>query len=219
MRKIKIALLLFVLAALGGCEVKISGGWTDSAPAEQSNAPAAPSAPILQNVEVGKTTLEQARALYPDLQRLNGGYMSFGNRILTDDSGAIEVYQREIRGNIPQHVLVFDGDSKVLQMVALFRADKDVAPFVRELEIIGFAPYPQLTEQEFAILNSGMFVTAEERQKVIDEEGWQQFKRGDLFALIVPAEVNNGIAGLTVTNLAYEPTHRAKWQRQQAAQR
>ena len=47
--------------------------------------------------------------------------------------------------------------------------------------------------------------------------GVQQFKRGDVFAMIVPAREDNGTALLVVTNLAYEPEHRAKWQRQEAA--
>ena len=129
----------------------------------------------------------------------------------------IEVYGREILNKSPQQILIFDSDSKVLQMVVLSRVDKDVTPFVRELEIIGFTSYPQLTEQEFAILNSGVFVTAEERQKVLGALGVQQFKRGDVFAMIVPAREDNGTALLVVTNLAYEPEHRAKWQRQEAA--
>ncbi|WP_225748012.1 hypothetical protein [Eikenella sp. Marseille-P7795] len=216
--KIKIALLLPLLAGLCACEMNTNGGSADSVPTEQSGAPAALSAPILQNVAVGKTTLEQAKERYPDLQRFNGGYMRFGNRMLAGDSGAIEVYQREIRGHAAQQSLVFDGDSKVLQMLVLLRADNDVAAFARDLEEIGFAPYPRLTEQEFAILNSGMFSTAEERQKAVDETGTRQFKRGDLFAFVVPAEANGGMAGLTIMNLAYEPEHRAKWRQQQAAQ-
>ncbi len=205
------ALLLLLLAALCACRVDV--GHHDGEAASQ----AAAAAPVLQSVEVGKTTLEQALTLYPDLQQFNNGFISFGNRILTSDSGMIEVYGREILNKSPQQILIFDSDSKVLQMVVLSRVDKDVTPFVRELEIIGFTSYPQLTEQEFAILNSGVFVTAEERQKVLGALGVQQFKRGDVFAMIVPAREDNGTALLVVTNLAYEPEHRAKWQRQEAA--
>ena len=204
-------LLPLLLAALCACRVDV--GYHDGEAASQ----AAAAAPVLQSVEVGKTTLEQALTLYPDLQQFNNGFISFGNRILTSDSGMIEVYGREILNKSPQQILIFDSDSKVLQMVVLSRVDKDVTPFVRELEIIGFTSYPQLTEQEFAILNSGVFVTAEERQKVLGALGVQQFKRGDVFAMIVPVREDNGTALLVVTNLAYEPEHRAKWQRQEAA--
>ena len=62
-----------------------------------------------------------------------------------------------------------------------------------------------------------MFVTAKEREKFLAENGIQQFKRGNLLAFVMTKGVNNGKAGIFIMNLAYEPEHRAKWQRQEAA--
>ena len=58
-------------------------------------------------------------------------------------------------------------------MMMLARTDNEVAPLVKDLEAAGFAPYPHLSAEEFTVLNSGMFVTAEEREKFLAENGIQ----------------------------------------------
>ncbi|MBH5329984.1 hypothetical protein H9Q10_09955 [Eikenella sp. S3360] len=214
--KIKIALLLPLLALLCACGAETNHSGDGAASAGQSVA--AP-ASVLQRVEVGKTTREQVKALYPDSVPADTGRMAFANRELTVESGTIDVYLGDIRGRISQRIMAFDKESGLLQSLVLLRVDRDTAPLLREAEEAGFAPYPNLTEQEFQILNDGTFPTAAERQKNMDRLGIRQFKRGSLLAFLIPAEANGGTAGLFVINLAYEPEHRAKWERLQAAQR
>ena len=129
----------------------------------------------------------------------------------------MEVYQSNVQNGFPLRIFAFDGESKLLQMMMLARTDNEVAPLVKDLEAAGFAPYPHLSAEEFTVLNSGMFVTAEEREKFLAENGIQQFKRGSLLAFATAKGVNNEKAGIFIVNLAYEPEHRAKWQRQEAA--
>ena len=205
------ALLPLLLAALCACRVGV--GYHDGEAASQ----AAAAAPVLQSVEVGKTTVDQIRALYPDAVKMEDGVIIFGNRSLGSESGAVEVYQSNVQNGFPLRMFAFDGESKLLQMMMLARTDNEVATLVKDLEAAGFAPYPHLSAEEFTVLNSGMFVTAEEREKFLAENGIQQFKRGSLLAFAMTKGVNNGKAGIVIMNLAYEPEHRAKWQRQEAA--
>ena len=168
-------------------------------------------------MEVGKTTAEQIRSLYPDAVKMEDGEIIFGNRRFGSESGAVEVYQSNVQNGFPLRMFAFDGESKLLQMMILARTDNEVATLVKDLEAAGFAPYPHLSAEEFSVLNSGMFVTAEEREKFLAENGIQQFKRGSLLAFVTAKGVNNDKAGIVIVNLAYEPEHSAKWQRQEAA--
>ena len=172
------AFLPLLLAALCACRVEV--GHHDGEAASQ----AAAAAPVLQSVEVGKTTVEQIRALYPDAVKMEDGEIIFGNRRLGSESGAVEVYQSNVQNGFPLRMFAFDGESKLLQMMILARTDNEVATLVKDLEATGFAPYPHLSAEEFTVLNSGMFVTAEEREKFLAENGIQQFKRGSLLAFV-----------------------------------
>ena len=132
------ALLPLLLVALCACRVDV--GHHDGEAASQ----AAAAAPVLQSVEVGKTTVEQIRALYPDAVKMEDGVIIFGNRRLGSESGAVEVYQSNVQNGFPLRMFAFDGESKLLQMMILARTDNEVATLVKDLESAGFAPYPHL---------------------------------------------------------------------------
>ena len=216
--------LLPLLAAL--CACRLEGGKTapPPAPAVAASAPAA-AAPesALQKLLPGQTTLGQARALYPDLEKSEGDTLRFGNRLLTAESGAVAEYRGGFLSigsqRFPRLFLTFDSESGLLQKLELFDLDGNPTPLLEALEAAGFAPHPHLGAEEFVALNGGDAVTPEEWEKALAETGMRQFKRGSLLAFTTPAGAGHDTAGGAVVNLAYEPEHRAKWERRKAAGR
>ena len=59
--------------------------------------------------------------------------------------------------------------------------------------------------------------TPESRKQSMQQAGVQQFKKGTLLALAIPASVNENskMPSLIILNLAYAPEHRAKWEKHQ----
>ena len=188
------------------------GNITDSAPAVVASQ-----SDVLQQVQIGSTTVEQLKKLYPDVLQSDSGYLTYGNRSISVESGDIAIYMRDIKGNVPQQMFMFDNDSKVLQSIAFLQTDNNFDALLGSLKTAGFAPYPDLTADEFAILQIDPSQTPESRKQFMQQAGAQQFKKGTLLALAVPASVNENskMPSLIILNLAYAPEHRAKWEKHQ----
>ena len=203
------ALLALSLAA---CDVRVG----NITPAAQSSIVASES-DVLQQVQIGSTTAEQLKKIYPDIIQSDSGYLGYGDRIITVESGDIVIYMRDIKGTVPQQMFVFDSDSKVLQSILFLRADNDFDALISSLKTAGFVPYPDLTADEFAIMQMAASETPESRKQSMQQAGVQQFKKGTLLALAMPASVNENskMPSLIILNLAYAPEHRAKWEKHQ----
>ena len=96
--------------SLAACDVRVG----NITPAAQSSIVASES-DVLQQVQIGSTTAEQLKKIYPDIIQSDSGYLGYGDRIITVESGDIVIYMRDIKGTVPQQMFVFDSDSKVLQ--------------------------------------------------------------------------------------------------------
>ena len=205
------ALLALSLAA---CDVRIG----NITPAAQSNIVASEN-DVLQQIQIGSTTVEQFKKAYPDALQGDSGYLTYGNRSISVESGDIAIYMRDIKGNVPQQMFMFDNDSKVLQSILFSRTDLNFDALLGSLKTAGFAPYPDLTADEFAILQTAASETPESRKQGMQQAGIQQFKKGTLLALAIPAQANTGnkIPTLIIINLAYAPEHHAKWEKHQSS--
>lgn len=173
----------------------------------------------LQNLAVGKTTIQEMQAIYPDAIKAEQAFMSFGDRIVTEKSNSIDGYMRDIKGNLAQNVMIFDRQSQVLQTMTLLRADNNTKILLKELEAAGFTPYTTMTAAEFEILKTRSSPTLEQRKADIKRLGIKEFKKGDnIYAILIPHTANqmSQNAGIIVMNLAYAPTHRAHWEKEQA---
>ncbi len=203
------ALLALSLAA---CDVRIG----NITPAAQSNIVASES-DVLQQTQIGSTTVEQFKKIYPDALQGDSGYLTYGNRSISVESGDIAIYMRDIKGNVPQQMFMFDNDSKVLQSIAFLQTDNNFDALLGSLKTAGFAPYPDLTADEFAILQIDPSQTPESRKQFMQQTGAQQFKKGTLLAFALPARANeeSKLPGVLILNLAYAPEHRAKWEKHQ----
>ncbi len=126
---------------------------------------------------------------------------------------------RDIKGNVPQQMFMFDNDSKVLQSIAFLQTDNNFDALLGSLKTAGFAPYPDLTADEFAILQTAASETPASRKQFMQQAGAQQFKKGTLLAFALPARANeeSKLPGVLILNLAYAPEHRAKWEKHQSS--
>ena len=103
--KLNLIAPILLALALTACDVRM-GNNTDSAPAVVTSQ-----SDVLQQIQIGSTTVEQLKKLYPDVLQSDSGYLTYGNRSITVESGDIAVYKREIKGNVPQQMFMFDNDS------------------------------------------------------------------------------------------------------------
>ena len=211
--KLNLIAPILLALALTACDVRM-GNNTDSAPAVVTSQ-----SDVLQQIQIGSTTVEQLKKLYPDVLQSDSGYLTYGNRSITVESGDIAVYMREIKGNVPNQMFMFDNDSKVLQSILFLRTDLNFDALLGSLKTAGFAPYPDLTADEFAILQIDPSQTPESRKQGMQQAGILLFKKGTLLALAIPAQANtrNKIPALIIINLAYAPEHRAKWEKHQSS--
>ncbi len=209
--KLNLIAPIMLALTLTACDVRM-GNNTDSAPAVVASQ-----SDVLQQVQIGSTTVEQLKKLYPDVLQSDSGYLTYGNRSISVESGDIAIYMRDIKGNVPQQMFMFDNDSKVLQSIAFLQTDNNFDALLGSLKTAGFAPYPDLTADEFAILQTAASETPASRKQFMQQAGAQQFKKGTLLAFAVPASVNENskMPSLIILNLAYAPEHRAKWEKHQ----
>ena len=107
----------------------------------------------------------------------------------------------------------------MLQSIAFLQTDNNFDVLLGSLKTAGFAPYPDLTADEFAILQIDPSQTPESRKQGMQQAGILLFKKGTLLALAIPAQANtrNKIPALIIINLAYAPEHRAKWEKHQSS--
>ena len=103
--KLNLIAPILLALALTACDVRM-GNTTDSAPAVVTSQ-----SDVLQQIQIGSTTVEQLKKLYPDVLQSDSGYLTYGNRSITVESGDIAVYMRDIKGNVPQQMFMFDNDS------------------------------------------------------------------------------------------------------------
>ena len=83
--------------SLAACDVRVG----NITPAAQSSIVASES-DVLQQVQIGSTTTEQLKKTYPDVIQSDSGYLGYGDRIITVESGDIVIYMRDIKGTVPQ---------------------------------------------------------------------------------------------------------------------
>ena len=107
----------------------------------------------------------------------------------------------------------------MLQSIAFLQTDNNFDVLLGSLKTAGFAPYPDLTADEFSILQTAASETPASRKQFMQQAGAQQFKKGTLLAFALPARANeeSKLPGVLILNLAYAPEHRAKWEKHQSS--
>ncbi|MCP2040393.1 hypothetical protein L1281_000976 [Neisseria sp. HSC-16F19] len=229
MKTIRTLAPLFLAAALAACSKDASQVAQQSDTGTQSAAAAAQTnpadVPTLRGMQIGVTTIEQMKSIYPGAIKATRGEASFGGKTLPLESGMMEMYLINIRNEVAEQSLTFDAESGVLQFQLISRTNGTVDDLVRELTGAGFSspqdPQARAYFNEFIQLHTGLSESNKEELyrwfESINQAGGGTLRHNDLFAFVVPAAMNDddGYNLVMIFNRAYKPEFDRKWERWQ----